>query len=125
MNGCVHSHGSVTVVPDVGVYSVALGRLDCAAICPQKAVILNSVKLGYFPALPHSVSNKPKLLGIDCNSTVCKQSFGYYCSCNKMLFQKVRNLVKGGLKSFSASWFSSCHRFSGANTLWQRIPLFH
>lgn len=59
---------------------VAAGRLDSAAICPQSAaVMLNSVKLSYFPLLLHSLSNKPKLPGIKSNSTVCKHSFGYYC----------------------------------------------
>lgn len=104
VNGSAHSDGSVTVLPDVSIYSVAEGRLDSAAICPQTAVALNSVKLCDFSMLLRSVSNKPKLPGIKCNSTVCKQ-FHLLSLGNKMLFQEVKNVARAGLKRFRHDCF--------------------
>lgn len=72
VNGSVHSDGCVTAVPDDGVYTVAMAWLNSEAICPQAAVMLNSLKHHYVPVPLHSASNKPKLPGIKSNSTMCR-----------------------------------------------------
>lgn len=118
VNGSARSDGSVTVLPDVSISGVAEGRLDSAAICPQTAVALNSVKLRYFSLLLRSVSNKPKPPGIKCNSTVCKQ-FHLLLLDNKMLIQEVKNVAKAGLKSLRRDCFPLSH--VRLVQLWKRV----
>lgn len=115
--------GSVTVFPDVSIYTVAAGRLDSAAICPRTAVMLNAVKLRYFPVMLHSASNKPKLPGIKCNSTVCKQSFGYYCSAAKRCSRRWKHR-QGRIKKFGRHGFSFCSH-KGIRLLFEVGSLSH
>lgn len=107
VNGCVRLNGSVTVLPNVSIYTIAMGRLVSAAICPQTGVILNSVKLHFslccFIQRPINQSCRASSAILLCVNRVLA-----IIALQQNVVPRGKNLVCGGLKSFRCHSFLLC-----------------